>query len=123
MIAKCLVMALLLQTSLVAARNEECTGSECAEEADDVAMLQTKSEKLDDNIELHKDLRKTRQELVEAHQRIGLPQAELKEDEVEEKEEQEGEVKENEDAEWGKAITKWRKKSRPKLIPQRRRRS
>lgn len=40
---KCLVMALVVQTSLGAAHNEKCIGSECSvEDADDVSMLQTK---------------------------------------------------------------------------------
>lgn len=40
---KCLVMALVVQTSLCAAHDEKCIGSECSvEDADDVSMLQTK---------------------------------------------------------------------------------
>merc|ERR1719217_862871 len=78
MMTKCFVMALLLQTSFGEAPNKECTGSECTEDADDMSMLQTKSEKIVDGAELQKELHETRQELKEAHETIGLLESELK---------------------------------------------
>merc|ERR1719198_2557851 len=108
MMTKCLVMALLLQTSLGAAGNNECTGSECTEDADDMSMLQTKSEKIGDGADLQKVLDETRQELKEAHARIGLLEAELKA----EKEEQEAEEGEKDEAEWGYSGGGHRRRSR-----------
>merc|ERR1719240_13695 len=98
------ILALLLQASFCAARNEEFLGSKCTEDADDLSMLQTKSEKVDAIAELHQETRKTRQELKEAHEKIGLLEAELKADEVQEQEAEEGD-----EAKWG-AMTRRRRR-------------